>query len=782
MKPERRSPVRSDVSLIGLLASRYIPYWPLYALLCASLFALAFIATKYIVPVYRINATLVINDKAKGVEESETLRSLNVYAANKTVENEVQVLKSRTLINTVVHNLRLYAPTFEVGRLKAASAYLSSPVRLEVQNPASLKPQKQVLFTYDSKAEQVRINGQAYSLQQWEKTPYGVLRFSKNPAQKRSTDRPLYFSLLDPKEVTDDMITNLEVSASSKLSSVVAVQYTDAVPERGEAIVNSLLEVYNRASAVNNNQLASNTLTFITDRVRLVERELDSIQNQIQKFKSSQNVVDLSQQGQLYLQNVAENDREIAEINTQLAVLDKVEDYMRAGGSRTGIVPTTLGISDPVLADLLQKVNELELRQANLSTSSGANHPLTRAVESEIQEIKPGISNIVRSQRNRLLASRGTLAGSSGQYNSVLRTLPSKERELLEISRQQAIKSDVYAFLLKRKEEAELSSASNLADNRVVDRAEASVKPVASKRILVLLGALLAGFALSTAYVFIKEEAGGKVMFRSTLEKATTLPVVGEISSSCRFWLRRAVPPAVIARQFEQLQAALGFYDSTRKQQSILVTSHLSNEGKTFVSTQLAESLAVAGYKTILLDLNLHAPETTHVYGLTSKQGADDFLRGTAQLSQIIHATSTPGLDVLGAGSSQAAASLYLSPAMEQLFDHLRATYEYIVIDTPPIELAIDAYILSRWSDVSMLIVRQGFTPLAIVQHLDENNKLLAMPNLSIVFNAVKPRGFLTSYTGYGYGYGYQKVYKGSALSTKLNLTTTRREYGVPIT
>jgi capsular exopolysaccharide synthesis family protein len=336
--------------------------------------------------------------------------------------------------------------------------------------------------------------------------------------------------------------------------------------------------------------------------------------------------------------------------------------------------------------------------------------------------------------------------------------------------------------LLKRKEEAELSSASNLADSRIVDKAEASVKPVASKRILILLGALVAGFALSTIYVFVKEDIGGKVMFRSTLEKATTLPVVGEISNSRRSWLRRAVPPAIIAAQFERLQAALGFYDSTHKRQSILITSHLSNEGKTFVSIQLAESLAAAGYKTILLDLNLYAPEATQVYGLTGKQGVDDFLRGTAQLSQIIHTTSMQGLDVLTAGSGQATASLYLSPAMEQLFNHLRATYEYIVIDTPPVELAIDAYLLGRWSDTSLLVVRQGFTPLPIVQHLDENHKLLALPSLSIVFNAVKPRGFLTNYTGYGYGYGYQKVYKGRAFAPKSKPITARREYEVPAT
>lgn len=768
---------------MGLLASRYLPYWPLYVLLCGLLLAVAFVATRYLVPVYKISATLVINDKAKGVEESENLRSLNVYAANKTVENEVQVLKSRTLMTEVVQALRLYAPVFEAGRIRPASAYLTSPIRIVARDLAALEPQKRVPFSFDSLGQQVHLDGKAYRLNQWNETPYGVLRFEKNLARKYATNRSLFFELADPRRVTDGMLASLDATAGSKLSSVVTVTYTDEVPERGEDVVNTLLQQYNRASIVNNNRLASNTLAFITDRVRIVEQELDSIQRRIQQFKSSQNVVDISQQGQLYLQNVAENDRKIAEINMQLAMLDKVDSYVQNGASKTGIVPTTLGISDPVLADLLQKMNDLELRQANLATSSGKNHPLTKAVESEIQQIRPSVRNLVRNQRARLQAGRNNLTGASNQYNSVLRTLPGRERELLEVSRQQAIKGDVYAFLLKRKEEAELSSASNIADSRIVDRAEASVTPVASKRMLMLLGALIAGVFLSTAYVFVKEETGGRLNFRSTLEKATAIPVAGEISSQRRRGLRKAPAASVVAGQFEQLQAALGFYDSTERRQVILVASNLPNEGKTFVSTRLAESLAVAGYKTVLLDLNLHAPEASRAYGLGGERGVATYLRGAAALPELVQATPVAGLDLLAAGATRGpAATLFVSPAMEQLFEQLRQLYDFIVVDTPPLELAIDAYLVARWCDVSLLVVRQGFTPAAIVQHLDENSKLRALSGLAIVFNDVKPRGFLTGYTGYGYGYGYQKVYSGRNFPAREKATVSPQPKGVPAT
>jgi capsular exopolysaccharide synthesis family protein len=753
-------------SLLSIVSHRYLPYWPLFALLAFGLLTLAFIYTKYLTPVYKVNATLVINDEQKGVQESETLRSLNIYAANKIVENEVEVLKSRTLMQDVVMRLNLYAPVFEKGRLKSSPAYLTSPIIVQAYNPAKVKPKEEVSFEYNEQAEQVRINNRYYPLNAWTTFPYGVLRFVKNPARKRFSVRPLFFSILNARSVVLAIRNNLEVGAGSKLSSVVNITFTDEVPERGEDIVNQLLQAYNRAAIENNNKLASNSLGFITERIRLVEGELDSIEKSIQQYKSTQGIVDLSQQGRLYLESVAENDRKAADINTQMAVLNQVERNVQSGVNKTGIVPTTLGINDPVLVDLLQKLNDLELQYTNLSTKKGENNPVVNSIENEIKKIRPNILNIVRNQRAQMQASLGNYNRTSGQVRSLLKTIPQKERQLLDISRQQAIKNDVYAFLLQRREEAELSSASTVADSRIVDRAEASVNPVRSKKMIILLGALVLAIALGIAYVFLIEGLAGSILFRSELTKSTFIPVIGEIT------FRRAPKEAnlvkrddpILSSQFHQLSAALGLYKGHVKKQKLLITSSLPNEGKTFVCNQLALSLAAAEQKVVVIDLNLHHPETSALYHLKGEPGIVDYIEGATPLHQLIRKSDIAYLDILPAGLViKNTTALLMNEKFDELFLNLEKEYDYILIDAPPIELATDAFILSRYADSTLYIVRHAVSPKAQIQKLEGKENLKAMKEVVLVFNGIKARGFLTRYYGIGYGYGYENIFSKKA-------------------
>jgi capsular exopolysaccharide synthesis family protein len=752
----------SNTSLFSIIAYKYLPYWPLFALLSIGLLSLAYLYTRYLTPVYKITATLVIDDEQKGVQESEAMRSLDVYATNTTVENEIQVLTSRTLMKDVVEKLHLYAPVFEKGRVKPAPAYLSSPIIVQVREPERLKAQKKIIFQYDDKAGTVVIEGRHHPLQQWIAFPYGVLRFVKNPNRKAFSVREMYFSLLDPRAVATAMSNSLEVGATSKLSSVVNIQYTDEIPERGEAVVNHLLEAYTQASVENNNRLAAGTLGFVNERIRDLERELDSIEQKIQQYRTTQGIVDLSQQGRLYLERVAESDRKAADINIQLDVLDQVEGYIRTGVNRTGIVPTTLGISDPVLADLLQRLNELELEYTNRRTRIGEENPMVKSVENEIKKIRPNILNIVQNQRRQLKSSLASYNRSSSQAGATLRSIPQKERQLLDISRQQATKNEVYAFLLQRREEAELSSASTIASSRIVDRAEAGITPVSSKKMIVLIGALIAAVALSVGYVFLREGLTGKVLFRSQITRSTAIPVIGEVV----YRRYRQKSPGQIAAdpvlqvQFKQLQVAMDLFNETTPKQTILVTSGLADEGKTFISNGLAISLAAAGKKVLLLDLNLYAPETTALHQLKEAKGVSDHIQGHAALNDIVHKLDFANLYVMPAGTYRTnATALLLNKGIDELITTVQSRYDFIIMDTPPVEMTTDAYLLGRHCQAALYVIRQGKTPNTLLQKLNANQKLQAMPELAVVFNGIRPRGFLRKYYGYGYGYGYENVF-----------------------
>jgi capsular exopolysaccharide synthesis family protein len=430
-------------------------------------------------------------------------------------------------------------------------------------------------------------------------------------------------------------------------------------------------------------------------------------------------------------------------------------------GRATGVIPTNLGIDDPVLAALLQQLNELELQLSNQRTTTGQNNPVVRSIENEIQKIRPNIRNIVTNQQERLRASRNNLTATTGRINTTIRGIPGQERELLEISRQQAVKRDLYAFLLQRREEAALSNSSSIADNRVVDWADAKIAAQSSGRMIVLLGCVFAAIGLSIAYVLFKEGFTGKVLFRSEVEKLTAFPILSEITYHKQRRKSRAAAPAdaIAAKEFNQLLAALGLFHSTGPKKTILVTSQLLNEGTSFVSRNLAIHLAATGKKVALLDFNLLKPDTSVFFGMEQSNGFTDYFYSTPDLTRLLHGSTHENLDIMPAGGMTGShVPLLMSPKLEALFTGLRNHYDFVIVDTPPLELASDAFALARFADITLLVVRPGVTPKTVLKKLDTNVELKTMNHINIVLNGITARGFPKRYYGYGYGYGHEMV------------------------
>ena len=759
---KRKTGDNSTVGILDIIFHKYLPFWPLFAILSTASIILAFIYLRYQQPLYDISATVIISDQAKGAGDAESVRALNIYSTNKLVENEVQVLQSRMVLNDIVNNLFLYVPIFEKGKIKPAPAYATSPIVVEIKDPASIKSAKDIFFEFNAKDSTVKINNKTYTLNEWANFPFATLRFTRNPNQLAFTERPLFFNVINPKVAASGVASRLEVAAGSKLSTIVTVRYKDEVAKRGEDIVNAILANYNRLSVWNNNQLAANTLQFLDERLKNVEREIDSIENKIQQFKSSQEVTDLGEQSKIYLQIVADNTQRAADITMQLAVLDQIDWHTKQRNNRTGIIPTTLGINDPVLANLLQKLNDLELQYSNTRTSTGENHPLTKGIENELAKIRPQIVNIVQEQRSQLRAGRNTLSNTASEYSSVLRSIPRKERQLLEISRQLAIKNNIYSVLLQRQEEASLSKASTLSNSRVVDYAQASVQPVDTKKYSTIIAALIAAFILGIAYVFLTESMTSKLLFRSALEKQTSIPVIQEL------YLKRlekqntlAVHP-LLSSQLQQLQTSLGMFNTLPANKVILITSGISGEGKTFLSTRFAINLASTGKKVLLIDLNLYSAESTAAFKLQSFKGYKELIENNATISEVVHNTEVSNLSVLPAGAkTENSLALLLHPGLAESLSQLKNSFDFIIIDSPPTESTSDAFVLANHVDTVLFLLRHRVSPKLVVRKIDQDPRFNNLNNVHIVFNGVKARGFLQRFYGFGYGFGYDSPISG---------------------
>ena len=467
-----------EEGMMQQIFAKYLPYWPLFLTSMIVAMAVGYAYLKYASPVYEAKATIIIKDEKKGNEESQMMESLNQLSSKKIVENEIEVLQSRKLMDQVIRKMDLYAPIYQKKKFKSVSAYLTCPVVVTASDPDSLMLFKKINLKLVNQGQEVILNDTFhYPINQMVQTRFGRLEFVPNPKYQKPQTGPVptefYFSLVNPRDVVPSLLSSLKVESASKLSSIISLTYRDNVPKRAEDILNNLIKVYRQSEMQEKDALAKNTLDFVNERLASVGHDLDSIERRIQRYKSGAGAVDISTQGQLYLQNVSSNDQKLSEYNTQLAVLNQVQKFVTSNENSGAIVPSTLGVSDPLLSQLLDKLNNSELEYEKMKKTVGENNPNLLAIKGQINKIKPSILQNIQSQKQSLTAAQQNLSQTNGNYNSILQQVPQKEKQLLDISREEQNKSALYTLLLQKKEESEIAYASTIADNRVVDYAQA---------------------------------------------------------------------------------------------------------------------------------------------------------------------------------------------------------------------------------------------------------------------------------------------------------------------
>ena len=744
-------------NIISQLWSKYFPYWPLFLFFMVIAGVAARFYLKYKIPVYESTATILIKDEKKGEDDSRIIESLNLLSSKKIIENEIEVLKSKGLMMQVVKKLHLYAPIYEKGKVNDRSAYISSPISIEVSNPDSLvETEHKVFFRYDSATRKVILDQKEYSLSQWVNTPYGRLKFIPQGGKSKAQ---LYFSLIDPRKVVFSLVDKLDVLAPNKLASVINITRRDEVPKRSEDILNELITVYDNAALNEKNKLADNTLNFLDERLGIVSHDLDSIEQKLKQYKTSSGAVDISSQGTLFLQNVSANDQKLSDVTNQLTILDQVENYVKSKDNSSSI-PSTVSLSDPTLPQLLNKLYEDQLQFEKLKRTMGDNNPAVLNQKEEIEKIKPGILQNIQSQRENLQASKDNLNATNNRYSSILQSIPQKEKDIVEITREHNIKSNNYNFLLQKQEETKLSILSSIGDSRIIDKAETALNPVSPKPKIIYIGAFFLAFVLAVGLVTINEMFKRTILYRREIESYTSIPVIGEII------YEKSKDPLVIgngkrtfiAEQFRNLRTTLPYIGLNGERKKLQVTSTVSGEGKSFIVANLGIGLALAGKKVVVLEFDLSDPTLCDKLNVTEiDRGLTDYLTGDTKPEEIIKPTTVhENLFVIPAGwLPENPSELIMSEKVPKLFTYLSGIFDYIIIDTAPVGLLSDAYVLSSYCDATLYVVRHKHTRKVSIQRLDANNKINELKNMAIVFNGVRSRGFGGNGYGYGYGYGY---------------------------
>jgi len=766
MKQEINSPKEKESeNILSEILNMFLPYWPFFLISLIIGIISAYTYLQYATYKYEAIATIIIKDENKGNDDSKLMESLNLINTKKIIENEIEVLQSRTIMERVVKNLHLYAPIHEDGKIKPKSAYLNSPIFIEVLHPDSIQKVKEIHFLLHENQNSITLASKYnYKMDIWNKTPYGTLKFIANENFKSNEHKnQFYFSLYPPREATQSLLSNLTISASSKLSSIINLKFKDSNPSRAENILNEVIKIYNNSAIEDKNILAVNTISFVEDRLNDVGRELALIEETIQLYKSTNNAIDISTQGTLFLGNVSVNDQKLSDINMQLAVLNQVENFINSKDNSGGIIPSTLGVNDPGLTQLLENLYFAESEYDKLKNTVAENNPMLTSLVDQISRIRPNILINIRTQKESLEASKNNLNKTNEKYNNILQTIPLKERQLLEISREQLIKKEIYSFLLQKREESSMSYASNVSDTKIVDAAQASLNPVSPNGKLIYLAFIIATMSIVAIYIIIREIFTAKILYIKEIQNKILLPIVGEIYNNIDkdVIVINKLKRTFIAEGFRELRTTLYHMGIDGNHKKILVTSSITGEGKSFIASNLAVSLALSYKKVVLVNMDLYNPSLEKIMKFNQEIGLTQYLEGECTVESLISMSDIDeNLFFIPIGQlSNNPSELLLNGKVEELLKYLENNFDFIIIDTSPLVPVSDAITLSAYCDATLFVIRHDYTPKLLLKRFNEKS-INKLTNPAIIFNGVKERGYIKNYYGYGYGYSHNYIQK----------------------
>lgn len=780
--PNQQNPAQQDppnssgeFNLKHIFNKFFLRHWYLYVYTLVLAMITAYFYNWYATPIYFTSSTVLIKDPRQNQTGNDLLSKLGQYDNIGTMDNEIGVIRSRALIHKTLSELGFDKSYFLKGDVKTSELYKESPIVLEADTLYRVATNAALNIQIISSTKYKIIKGDRatiYSFGQTVTHKFGKFRVNKtsffvdkyyNNPNAEKTNILVRFNDLDV--LTDTYQGALKVEPVSKQASLLQISMQGPVKAKTEDFLNKHCDVYIKKGTENKNEYAVNTLKFIDEQLELLTRDIDINEANVEGFRVKKGITDLNIEAGSYLEAVKSFDYKISDIQVQLSFLDYLEKYLTSGNEIAGNVsPSTIMVNDPSLQNMVIKLSDLENQKKAKSSIIKTGNPVIKQLTDEIENTRAQILETIRSSRNGLSASLAEAQTQKGAIQSKLRLLPSSQRELTSLMRGSNIKETLYQYLLQKKAETAILLASTTADNRVVDSARTFPKPLKPVKSLTYSVALLLGLIIPALIIYARDVMNDKISDRFDLERLTNIPILGMIglSASKSSLVVTEKPNSHISEAFRSIRTNLQYFSQNREKNTIMITSSISSEGKSFCSINLAVMMSLSGRKTVLVGCDLRKPKITVGFDFTSEVGLSNYLIGIANEKEIIqNSGSIQNLDIILSGPKPPNPSeLIISQKMDTLFAYLRQHYDYIILDTPPIGLITDAMVLSKYADVTVYVVRQSVTR---KHHLNFINNLYAegkIKNICIVLNALrasnKSYGYGYEYAyGYGYGYGY---------------------------
>jgi capsular exopolysaccharide synthesis family protein len=747
---------------------KYMKKWYWFAGSVFVCLVIAFAYLKITLPQYSVQSSILLrDDKADNpFSQLAILNTVGGSGASKAVEDEIQILTTKTIMSKMVNSLGIETEYFEKNGFKSFTEIYPihlSPIRLvtpEFFNDTLISTMK-----FDIKRTkkgykiilETKNHRQKYFTERLPitiNTPNGEVELVQmSPIEPGANFRIITYPSRILSERYSSIINVVPVNKNSNAISVSTVSQTTA---KAKDVLNKLIGLYNEEVIGERNLISQNTVDFADEQIKLIEQELSEIEVEVEKYKKNHNLTDISSEAELFLRSMSEYDRKSSEIQTQINLLTYLDDYLKKEENKNSLIPANLGVEDQALKSLIQDYNETLLERMRLYRSTNEQNPVISQLENTLAALRSSIFASINSILHGLAIAQNDLRKRESQFTAKIQGIPTQEREYIELKRRQEVTQALYIFLLQRKKENEMRLATSTSSIKLLDAAYASLYPVAPKRKIILLAAFIFGLIIPIVIIYLLDLFRNKIQDKAELQQLVRVPIIGSVGQikSLSPIVEKAGKTSPIIEMFRQIRTNLQFMIAGKEKPVILVTSSIAGEGKSFISINLALSLTLMKKKVALIGLDVRNPMLGHYFNIPQdNKGMTVFLSNPdIKLKDLIYEyPANTNLHIIKAGPVPPnPTELLMSDRLDEAIQELKLSYDCIIIDSAPLGIVPDTYQLSRVADNTVYVVRQDHTPRECAEFINETYKENKLKNMSIIFNGADMNVSYGAYGSYG--------------------------------